>query len=157
MLLAAYVGDKYRIRGPLVLIQALLIILGVAMMAWLKNGPARYVGVFLGVGAVNSNIPAILSYQHNNISKAPASWNSGVPDRRMQFPPHPFLKRHHVLRNPCSSWPTETSACNRDGYRRWRMWRDRCEQRLQTARCSGLRVGVPSSRRLTFHAHPPAM
>ncbi|KAJ9612134.1 hypothetical protein H2200_003731 [Cladophialophora chaetospira] len=68
MLVAGYYGDKYKIRGPIVLAQALVIIIGVCMTAFLTNGPARYVGVFFGVGAINSNIPAILSYQHNNIT-----------------------------------------------------------------------------------------
>jgi hypothetical protein len=68
MLVVGYFGDKYKIRGPIVLAQALIIIVGVCMTAFLNNGAARYVGVFLGVPAINSNIPAILSYQHNNIS-----------------------------------------------------------------------------------------
>lgn len=69
MLVVGYYGDKYKIRGPIVLAQALIIILGVCLTAFLNNGAARYFGVFLGVSAINSNIPAILSYQHNNISE----------------------------------------------------------------------------------------
>ena len=38
-------------------------------MTWLTNPTARYIGAFLGVAVTQSNIPAIFSYQHNNIGE----------------------------------------------------------------------------------------
>ncbi|KAH8803474.1 phthalate transporter [Xylogone sp. PMI_703] len=68
MLTVAFLGDKYKVRGPIIMIQALIIILGVCLMAFAKNSAVRYFGVFLGIGAINANMPAIMSYQHNNIT-----------------------------------------------------------------------------------------
>lgn len=76
MLTVAFLGDKFKIRGPIILIQALVIILGVCLMAFATNGPVRYFGVFLGIGAINANMPAIMSYQHNNISMSSLGWYS---------------------------------------------------------------------------------
>jgi hypothetical protein len=74
MFVAAAVGDKLKVRGPILVFQACCIILGVSMMAFIHQPAARYVGVFLGVGAINANIPTIYSYQHNNISTSPCAY-----------------------------------------------------------------------------------
>lgn len=64
----AILMDKVRMRGPALVVQSLLSIIGASVMAFAENPGARYFGVFLAVGATNSNIPTIYGYQHNNIS-----------------------------------------------------------------------------------------
>jgi len=63
----AWVADKYRMRGAIIVFNCAWAVLGVWMMAFLSNARARYAGVFLGVSGANANVPSILSYMHNNI------------------------------------------------------------------------------------------
>lgn len=67
MFSTAYVADKYRKRGMIIIFNCATAVIGVCMMAYLDNPDARYAGVFLGVAGANSNVPSILSYMHNNI------------------------------------------------------------------------------------------
>ncbi|OAL45688.1 phthalate transporter-like protein [Pyrenochaeta sp. DS3sAY3a] len=63
----AWLGDRYRVRGPIIAAQALLTIIGLMIVAYAKDNGARYFGTFLGVCGCQGNVPAILSYQSNNI------------------------------------------------------------------------------------------
>ena len=54
-------------RGPLMMFNCAVAIIGVSMMAFLTRPRDRYAGIFLGVASANTNVPAILSYMHNNI------------------------------------------------------------------------------------------
>lgn len=63
----AYVADRFRKRGAIIIFNCATAVVGVCMMAYLEDADARYAGVFLGVAGANSNVPSILSYMHNNI------------------------------------------------------------------------------------------
>lgn len=63
----AWFGDKYRLRGPPILINILLCIIGLPIMGFHPQPAVRYFGVFLVTAGANSNIPATMSYQANNI------------------------------------------------------------------------------------------
>jgi hypothetical protein len=63
----AWVADRYRMRGAIIVFNCAWAVVGVCMMAFLSNARARYAGVFLGVSGANANVPSILSYMHNNI------------------------------------------------------------------------------------------
>ncbi|KAL4787065.1 major facilitator superfamily domain-containing protein [Aspergillus varians] len=63
----SWVGDKYRTRGPVLIFNALLCIIGLPMMGFSKSNAVQYVGVFFTVAGSNSNIPAVMAYQANNI------------------------------------------------------------------------------------------
>ncbi|EFQ95907.1 hypothetical protein PTNB73_03676 [Pyrenophora teres f. teres] len=63
----AWMGDKYRVRAPIIVTQCLITITGLMMVAYSTNNGARYFGTFLGVAGCQGNIPAILAYQSNNI------------------------------------------------------------------------------------------
>lgn len=63
----AWFGDKYRLRGPPILINMLLCIIGLPIMGFHPQPAVRYFGVFLVTAGANSNIPATMSYQANNI------------------------------------------------------------------------------------------
>ncbi|KAF2161167.1 hypothetical protein M409DRAFT_59424 [Zasmidium cellare ATCC 36951] len=68
MFFTAWVADRYRIRGAILIFNCAAAIVGVAMVGYATSSPAaRYAGVFLGVCGANSNVPTILSYMHNNI------------------------------------------------------------------------------------------
>ena len=63
----AYLGDKYHIRAPFILFDALLGIVGLALLGFAENNGVRYFGVFLATIACNANVPCVLTYQANNI------------------------------------------------------------------------------------------
>jgi hypothetical protein len=62
-----WLGDKYRVRGPIILFNALLCIIGLPIMGFHSSPAVRYFGVFLVTAGANANVPAAMSYQANNI------------------------------------------------------------------------------------------
>lgn len=67
MHVSAWLGDKYRARGLILVANALLCIVGLPMMGFAKGNATRYTGVFLTVAGSNANVPALLAYQANNV------------------------------------------------------------------------------------------
>ncbi|KAJ6013317.1 hypothetical protein N7540_007908 [Penicillium herquei] len=67
MYTGAWVGDKYHVRGPVLIANALLAITGLPMMGFAKGNATRYAGVFLTVAGANANIPSCMAYQANNV------------------------------------------------------------------------------------------
>ncbi|KAL2866912.1 putative phthalate transporter [Aspergillus lucknowensis] len=63
----SWLGDKYRTRGPVLIFNALLCIIGLPMMGFAKSHAVQYVGVFFTVSGSNANIPAVMAYQANNV------------------------------------------------------------------------------------------
>lgn len=63
----AWVGDRYRMRGPVLVFNALLCIIGLPMMGFATGNATRYAGVFLTVAGANANIPSCMAYQANNV------------------------------------------------------------------------------------------
>lgn len=68
MIGVAWVGDKYRVRGVLIVFNCIVTVIGLAVMAFIENTAVRYFGVFLAVMGMSSNIPTIMAYQANNIT-----------------------------------------------------------------------------------------
>jgi MFS family permease len=62
-----WLGDKYRLRGPIIVFNSLLCLIGLPIMGFHSNPYVRYFGVFLVTAGANSNVPAAMSYQANNI------------------------------------------------------------------------------------------
>ncbi|OBT71152.1 hypothetical protein VF21_09728 [Pseudogymnoascus sp. 05NY08] len=62
-----YWSDKINMRTPFILFNCLLEIIGVAVLGFATQNPARYFGAFLIIGGANSNIALVLTYQANNI------------------------------------------------------------------------------------------
>lgn len=60
-------GDRYRLRGPVILANMLLVLIGLPIMGWHSNNAVRYFGVFFVTAGANSNVPAVMAYQANNI------------------------------------------------------------------------------------------
>lgn len=67
MYLTGWAGDKYRLRGPVIIFNALLCIIGLPIMGFHSSPAVRYFGVFLVTAGANANVPAAMSYQANNI------------------------------------------------------------------------------------------
>ena len=63
----AWIGDKYTIRAPIIAVQSLICLVGLMLVAYVKNDNVRYFGLFLGIMGGQGNVPAILTYQANNI------------------------------------------------------------------------------------------
>lgn len=59
----AYYGDKWHIRGPFIIGNGCIGLVGLGLMGFLSNVGARYFGVFLITTACNANVPCILTYQ----------------------------------------------------------------------------------------------
>ncbi|KAK4504290.1 hypothetical protein PRZ48_005206 [Zasmidium cellare] len=67
MYITGWIGDKYHVRGPLLVFNAVLCIIGLAMMGWVDTLGVRYFGVFFTCAGANANIPQCMTYQANNI------------------------------------------------------------------------------------------
>lgn len=67
MFCTAWVGDRYHTRGPIIVFNCILALIGLPLMGFAKTSAVRYFGVFLTTGGTNSNIPAVMTYQANNI------------------------------------------------------------------------------------------
>lgn len=42
-----WIGDKYHIRGPIIILNAIIAIIGLPIMGWVDSVGVRYFGVFL--------------------------------------------------------------------------------------------------------------
>ena len=67
MFTQAYFADKWHLRGPTVVLNAILGLIGLPLLGFTKNNGVRYFGVFLATICANANVPAVLTYQANNI------------------------------------------------------------------------------------------
>ena len=67
MYTTGWVGDRYRIRGPIIVFNMVLCVIGLAIMGFHPTSGVRYFGVFLCTAGANANIPATMAYQANNI------------------------------------------------------------------------------------------
>jgi len=60
-------GDKYHLRGPVIIFNMVLCLIGLPIMGWADSAAVRYFGVFLTTAGANANVPSVMSYQANNI------------------------------------------------------------------------------------------
>lgn len=69
VLLTSLVGDRHRIRGPIITFNALVLIAGFLMFGLpvSKQVTVRYIGTFLATGAYVSNWAALNAFQANNV------------------------------------------------------------------------------------------
>jgi hypothetical protein len=67
MFATAWVGDRYHFRGPIIIFNMTLCLIGLPIMGWAKSPAVRYFGVFLTTAGANSNVPAVMSFQANNV------------------------------------------------------------------------------------------
>ncbi|KAI1751488.1 major facilitator superfamily domain-containing protein [Xylaria castorea] len=67
MYAVGWLGDKYRMRGPIIIINMIVSLIGLPLLGWHPDPKIRYLGSFLLVAGANSNVPATLAYQATNI------------------------------------------------------------------------------------------
>lgn len=67
MYATAWVGDKYHTRGPILVFNSIIGLIGLPIMGYAKSHGVQYFGVFLVTAGSNANIPACMAYQANNI------------------------------------------------------------------------------------------
>ncbi|GFN19565.1 phthalate transporter [Aspergillus tubingensis] len=67
MMATSWIGDKYRLRGPIIVFNAMLALIGLPLMTFTKGNGPRLVGCFLTTMGANSNVPAAMAYQANNV------------------------------------------------------------------------------------------
>ncbi|KAJ3497183.1 hypothetical protein NLG97_g2098 [Lecanicillium saksenae] len=67
MYISGWVGDRFRFRGPLIIFNMLLCLIGLPIMGWHKSSAVRYFGVFLVTAGANCNVPTVMSFQANNL------------------------------------------------------------------------------------------
>lgn len=66
-LLTSFIGDTYRVRGPLITFNALCLVAGFLMLGLPSQVTVRYIGTFLATGAYVSNWAALNAFMANNI------------------------------------------------------------------------------------------
>jgi len=69
-LFAVIVGklsDRTGLRGPFIVFQALTTLTGLTLTGFHPNNNVRFAGIFIGLAGAQSNIPALLTYQANNV------------------------------------------------------------------------------------------
>lgn len=66
-LLSSFVGDKYQLRGPVIVFNALCLIVGFCLTGFTNQVAVRYLGTYLATGAYVANWAALGAYQANNI------------------------------------------------------------------------------------------
>lgn len=67
MFTSGWIGDRFRFRGPLIIFNMLLCLIGLPIMGWHPSAAVRYFGVFLVTAGANCNVPTMMSYQANNV------------------------------------------------------------------------------------------
>ncbi|KAF4121913.1 Major Facilitator Superfamily [Geosmithia morbida] len=67
MYTTSFFGDKYHIRGLPIIINMVVCLIGLPIMGWHPDPAVRYFGVFFVTAGANSNVPAAMSFQANNV------------------------------------------------------------------------------------------
>ena len=67
MFAGAWIGDKYHVRGPIIMFNMVLALIGLPILGWAEGNAARYFGCFLVTAGANANVPAVMSFQANNL------------------------------------------------------------------------------------------
>lgn len=67
IMFCSWAADKWKLRAPFIILQAVLGIVGLMIVAYASSNGARYFGIFMGLAGANANIPTVLAWQANNI------------------------------------------------------------------------------------------
>lgn len=68
VLASSWVSDRFRLRGPVIVFNALSLVVGFCMLGFAGQVTVRYIGTFLAIGSFVSNWAALSAYQANNIT-----------------------------------------------------------------------------------------
>jgi len=67
MAFEGWLGDRSKVRGPFIIGNMALCLIGFALLGWAKKGSVQYFSLFLVTAGANANIPVVMTYQANNI------------------------------------------------------------------------------------------
>jgi len=67
MAFEGWMGDRSKVRGPFIIFNMALCLIGFALLGWAKSGKVQYFSLFLVTAGANANIPVVMTYQANNI------------------------------------------------------------------------------------------
>lgn len=59
VVLSSWIGDRYRLRGPVIVFNSLCVVVGFALLGFCEQVTVRYVGVYLATGGYVSNWAAM--------------------------------------------------------------------------------------------------
>lgn len=59
----SWYGDRAHVRGPLIILNCVIALIGLPIAGFATNPWVRYFGVFVAVAGANSNVPTIMAYQ----------------------------------------------------------------------------------------------
>ncbi|PPJ59606.1 hypothetical protein CBER1_01195 [Cercospora berteroae] len=68
VIISSVVGDRYSLRGPVIIFNSLCLIVGFCMTGFADSLAARYIGTFLATGAYVSNWAAVNTYAQTNLT-----------------------------------------------------------------------------------------
>ena len=68
VVISSVVGDRFRLRGPVIVFNSLCLITGFGMLGFAEQLAVRYIGTFLATGAYISNWAALTAYYQTNIT-----------------------------------------------------------------------------------------
>lgn len=68
VIITSFIADRIALRGPIIIFNAVCLIVGMSMLGFPSNVAVRYVGVLFATGAYVSNWAALNAYQMNNIT-----------------------------------------------------------------------------------------
>ncbi|KAJ7188091.1 major facilitator superfamily domain-containing protein [Mycena filopes] len=63
----AWMSDRTKMRAPFIAAQALITVVGMALVGYAKQTAPRYVGLFLAAAGATGCVPAVLAYSSNNV------------------------------------------------------------------------------------------
>ncbi|KAH0443048.1 major facilitator superfamily transporter [Colletotrichum camelliae] len=67
MWISGWLGDRFMVRGPIIIGDMVVAIIGTALVGFHDDVAVRYTGVFLLTAGSFSSIPVVMAYQANNI------------------------------------------------------------------------------------------
>lgn len=67
MYIQGCIGDKYRVRAPCIIWNALQGILGLCLLSWVEIAGVQYFGLCIVAASANASIACAMAYQANNI------------------------------------------------------------------------------------------
>jgi hypothetical protein len=67
MAFEGWIGDRSKVRGPLIIGNMALCLIGFGLLGWAKAASVQYFSLFLVTAGANANIPVVMTYQANNI------------------------------------------------------------------------------------------
>lgn len=68
VIITSVIADRIALRGPMIIFNALCLIVGMCMLGFPSNVAVRYTGVLFATGAYVSNWAALNAYQMNNVT-----------------------------------------------------------------------------------------